>query len=91
MEFALVVEQQKGNGQSMQWRADPPPRHLPSGTSRAEAERAALALARTFSPDHPWAKGDRTVYRLDAGAFLVVMQGATRNFHFRVSVAEPIP
>ncbi|MFN8082034.1 MAG: hypothetical protein U0Q19_20945 [Kineosporiaceae bacterium] len=88
--YALLVEQQTGTGESMVWRVDPLPTLLAPGTGRAEADRAALDLAQRFQPHHPWNKGERTVFKLGEGSFLVLVEGATRTFHFRVSVAELI-
>lgn len=88
--YAVVVEQQTGTGESMVWRVDPQPFVLPPGSARTEAQEIALDMARTFQPNHPWNKGRRTVLRLGPDAYLVLVEGATKTFHFRVSVAELI-
>ncbi len=86
--LALVVEQQTGSGESMVWRVDPEPMLLPAGSTPDQADQAALDLAHTFEPHHPWSKGERSIFRLAPGSYLVLVEGATRMFHFRVSVAE---
>lgn len=88
--YALIVEQQTGSGEGMVWRVDPLPILLAPGTRRLEADRAAWDLAQRFEPHHPWNKGDRSVFKLGEGSFLVLVEGATKTFHFRVSVGELI-
>jgi sarcosine oxidase gamma subunit len=86
--YLLVVEQQTGSGESMVWRVDPDPLPVQPGSSRQQAQDAALHLARTFRPNHPWNQGERVVLRLSPDSYLVIVPGATKTFHFRVSVAE---
>jgi len=88
--FAVVVEQQTGTGESMVWRVDPAPFFLAPGSGRSHAQETALEVARTFQPHHPWSKGERTILRLSPDAYVVLVEGATKAFHFRVSVAELI-
>ncbi|MFZ0160741.1 MAG: hypothetical protein WAL50_17060 [Kineosporiaceae bacterium] len=89
--YLLVVEQQTGSGESMVWRVDPDPLPVQPGSSRQQAQDAALHLARTFRPHHPWNQGERVVLRLTPDSYLVIVPGATKTFHFRVSVAELMP
>jgi hypothetical protein len=84
--FALIVEQLTGSGESVIWRVEPAP--IPAGRTRAEARQAAAHLARTFQPRHPFSPRDRAVYRVDDDSYVVVVEGMTKRFHFRVSVAE---
>jgi len=84
--YALVVEQSTGSGESIVWRVAPAP--LPAGPTRAAAREAALQLARTFRPNHPFSQKDRAIYRIDADTLLVLVPGMTKAFHFRISVAE---
>ncbi|HEY6797810.1 MAG TPA: hypothetical protein VI248_24300 [Kineosporiaceae bacterium] len=84
--YFTIVEQLTGSGDSMTWRVDPEP--IPAGHSREEARAAALHLARTFQPRHPFSPKDRTIFRVDEDSYLVVVVGLTRTFHFRVTVAE---
>jgi hypothetical protein len=87
--FHLVVEQSAGSGESMRWTVDLPP--LFAGHTREEARQAALRCARKMSPRHPWSERSRTVLRLHDDAYLVIVEGATKTFHFRVSVAQVVP
>jgi hypothetical protein len=84
--FVTIVEQLVGSGDNATWRVDPEP--IPAGRSREEARAAALQLARSFQPRHPFSPKGRTIYRVDEDGYVVVVQGMTRTFHFRVTVAE---
>ena len=86
MGFFLLVEQLTGSGNTAIWRIDPDP--IPAGGDRSGARAAALQLARTFSPHHPYSPQGRTVYRISDDAYVVVVPGMTKTFHFRVSVGE---
>jgi hypothetical protein len=86
--FVLIVEQLTGSGESAVWRVDPAP--VPAGPTRQAAREAALVLAHTFRPHHPFSPKDRAVYRITADNLLVVVTGMTKTFHFRINVAERI-
>ncbi|WP_410592661.1 hypothetical protein [Amycolatopsis sp. lyj-23] len=53
------------------------------------AEAEALRLAREHQPAFPWSPKSRTVLR-GPGGYLVVVEGRTSTFHFRLSVLEEI-
>jgi hypothetical protein len=89
-EYVVVIEQQTGSGESMVWRVDPEPFSLPAGATRLQAQDLALHLARTFTPRHPMSQRGRQSLLLSPDSYLVLVQGATRTFHFRVSVAEVV-
>jgi hypothetical protein len=86
--FVLIVEQLTGSGENAAWRVDPAP--FPSGPSREAAREAAVQLARTFQPHHPFSPRSRSIYRVNDDSLIVVVPGMTKTFHFRVSVAELI-
>jgi hypothetical protein len=84
--FYLLVEQLTGSGEAAVWRIEPAP--IPAGASRQDARAAALDLARTFRPKHPFSPRSRGVFRVDDDTLMVIVEGATKTFHFRVTVAE---
>jgi hypothetical protein len=86
--YFLVVEQLTGSGESAVWRVDPSP--IPVGPTREQARAGVVQLARTFRPKHPFSEQSRAVYRVNDDSLIVVVQGATKTFHFRVSVAEKL-
>jgi hypothetical protein len=86
--FVLVVEQLTGSGEGAVWRVDPAP--VPAGQTRQAAREAALVMAHSFRPHHPFSPKDRAVYRISPDCLLVVVTGMTKAFHFRVNVAERI-
>lgn len=88
-QYVLVVEQTVGNSDRFWWTVRPEPVAL-TATTRAQAREAALDLARRFEPENPWRKLDRTILRQSEDSFIVVIHGATKAFHFRVSVAEQV-
>jgi hypothetical protein len=81
----LIVEQH-GTGDSRLWSVDPAP--IPAGRTREQARVAALELARRFQPEHPMSPRSRKVYQVDEDNIVVLVEGMTKAFHFRVSVAE---
>lgn len=87
--YLLVVEQTVGSGESAVWRVDPEP--MPAGSSREAARSAALQLARTFRPHHPYSPRARSILRISDDSYLVLVEGMTKTFHFRVTVAEHVP
>lgn len=56
---------------------------------RETAEAEALRLAREYEPVYPWSPKSRQVLR-GPGGYLVVVEGRTSTFHFRLSVLEEI-
>jgi hypothetical protein len=84
--YFLLVEQLTGSGESAIWRVEPMP--IFAGTDREQARAAAYDLALSFRPKHPFSPSGRTVWRKDPDSLLVIVQGATKSFHFRVTVVE---
>lgn len=86
--YVLIVEQLTGAGETAVWRVDPAP--IPAGSLREHARAAALKLARSFQPRHPMSPRARTVYRVNDDTLIVLVEGMTKTFHFRISVAEQL-
>ena len=86
--YVLIVEQLTGSGEAAIWRVDPEP--IPAGALREHARAAALKLARSFQPRHPLSLRARTVFRVDDDNLVVLVQGMTKTYHFRISVAEQL-
>ena len=80
----IVIEENIGAGENRQWR--------PSGAhpvgDRETARAAALHAARSHRPRHPMTEQHRQVFRISEDAYVVLVQGMTGTFHFRVSVGE---
>ncbi|GII62127.1 hypothetical protein Skr01_22120 [Sphaerisporangium krabiense] len=85
--WAVLIEEQGGSGEGRDWRLT---EVRDVGHDRDGAVRLAETLAREYAPKHPWAPRGRAVYRAGEGVWLVVVAGATRSFHFRVTVAEHV-
>lgn len=83
--FVVLTEENRGSGE-WRWTCEV----KASATSRTDAQRLAFELAAGYQPKHPAIPQSRQVFRLDADHYLVMVQGLTTVFHFRVSVAERI-
>ncbi|PSK91383.1 hypothetical protein CLV63_120110 [Murinocardiopsis flavida] len=57
---------------------------------RDTAREAASVLARDYQPQHPSVPQGRTVLRKDADTYVVLVQGMTGVFHFRLTVCEEV-
>ncbi|WP_328648069.1 hypothetical protein OHS58_10415 [Amycolatopsis sp. NBC_00348] len=76
MSWWVVVEEQRGTGEGR-------------SADQATAEAEALRLAREYQPAYPWSPKSRRVLRV-AGGYLVIVDGRTSTFHFRLTVGEEI-
>ena len=85
MSWWVVVEEQRGMGDSRSWSLSETFSH----TDRESAEADALRLAREYQPAYPWSPKSRKVLR-GAGGYLVIVEGRTSTFHFRLSVLEEL-
>ncbi len=81
----VIVEEQRGAGDSRAWSLSETFSHPDQETAEAEA----LRLAREYQPVYPWSPKSRKAIRI-AGGYLVVVEGRTSTFHFRLSVGEEI-
>ena len=79
----VVVEEQRGSERT--WSLSETFSHADEETAEAEA----LRLAREYEPAYPWSPKSRKVLR-GPGGYLVVVEGRTSTFHFRLSVLEEI-
>jgi sarcosine oxidase gamma subunit len=86
--FQVLVEQNTGTSSDFRWSVTAVGDQICA--SRAEARAVAEGTARRFSPNHPFNERHRSVYRVTPDEYLVVVQGMTKAFHFRVVVAELI-
>ncbi len=87
-QYTLLVEETTGSGESMRWLGS-----RATGKTwmdRTEARREAELFARTFAPRHPMSEQSRAVYRISPDHYLTVVEGATKTFSFRTTVAEPL-
>lgn len=85
MSWWVVVEEQRGGGDSRSWSLS---ETFPCD-DQASAEAEALRLAREYQPAYPWSPKSRKVLR-GPGGYLVIVEGRTSTFHFRLSVLEEI-
>jgi len=79
----VVVEEQRGSERN--WSLSE--RFAFADQETAEAE--ALRLAREYEPAYPWSPKSRKVLR-GPGGYLVIVEGRTTTFHFRLSVLEEL-
>jgi hypothetical protein len=85
--WVILIEQLEGNGQNARWR---PSLADLSYATRGEAQQAAWALTKHFTPQHPFSQGHRTVLRHNDDAFTVIVEGVTMNSHFTLTVCENV-
>ncbi|WIY00348.1 hypothetical protein QRX60_40840 [Amycolatopsis mongoliensis] len=83
MGWWVVVEEQRGAGDGRNWSLS---ETFPFADQPA-AEAEALRLAREHQPVYPWSPKSRRVLRV-AGGYLVIVEGRTSTFHFRLTVGE---
>jgi hypothetical protein len=81
----VVVEEQRGTGDRRSWSLS----ETFSYADRETAEAEGLRLAREYQPVYPWSAKSRKVLR-GPGGYLVIVDGRTSTFHFRLSVLEEI-
>lgn len=79
----VVVEEQRGS--ERHWALSERFRFIDQETAEAEA----LRLAREYEPAYPWSPKSRRVLR-GPGGYLVIVEGRTSTFHFRLSVLEEL-
>jgi hypothetical protein len=79
----VVVEEQRTS--ERQWALSE--RFFFADQETAEAE--ALRLAHEYQPAYPWSPKSRKVLR-GPGGYLVIVEGRTSTFHFRLSVLEEL-
>ena len=80
----VVVEEQAGYAQGPYWHLV----HSIPASGPEHAAELACHVAVNHVPEHPMSPKNRAVFRSPDGSWLVNVEGATMNFHFRVSIAE---
>jgi hypothetical protein len=56
--------------------------------TRETALAGAATMAREYQPRHPMSKRSRRIMRTGEDVWTVLVEGITRSFHFRLSVAR---
>ncbi|MFE1165985.1 hypothetical protein [Nocardiopsis sp. NPDC058789] len=93
MSWVVLIEEIRGSGDRQRWGLVPPSFDGRRDTEFATGEEAraeALCLTSAHAPGHPWSERDRQAYRISPDEYLVNVDGATSDFHFRLTVAERI-
>jgi hypothetical protein len=80
----VLVEQTAGTGQGQRWSLT---EVRPSG-DYDEAVQAGRDLAFSLQPRHPMNPRRRSVFQSGDDCWTVLVEGATRSFHFRITVAR---
>ncbi|QFZ24143.1 hypothetical protein EKG83_10460 [Saccharothrix syringae] len=62
--------------------------HTRAAGDREAARAEALRLAREYAPAYPWSLRSRKVLRVSEDSYVVIANGLTSTFHFRVQVGE---
>lgn len=78
------MEETRGMGDGREWKVS----HNEQAEDAGAAEAAADRLAREYVPAYPWSARSRRVIRLGEQSFLVMVDGLTSSFHFRVHWGE---
>jgi hypothetical protein len=86
--FHILVEQNVGSGGNFRWAVEPVP--TVAFPTLEAARDGALEACRRLEPKHPFSELGRRVLRITPDEYLVIVDGMTATFHFRVSVAEEI-
>ena len=80
----VVLEENIGTGEYKNWAIT----WVIPCQSRGHAQLEAQAQAHNYKPTHPRAAGNRMVFRTGDDVWTTWVDGATRRYHFRVSVAQ---
>ncbi|MFI6602270.1 hypothetical protein ACIBHX_38975 [Nonomuraea sp. NPDC050536] len=80
----ILIEENHGSSDAKEWRTSTVKVNGDRWLARAKAEE----LARTHVPRHPAFAQRRSVLKVDDDHWVTIVQGATRDYHFRVTVAE---
>ena len=83
--WCVLIEENLGRAEDQRWSLS----DVRTFDSRDDALDAAWHSAREYEPQHPAFEKKREIYRIGEDTWLVWLQGATRAYHFRVSVARP--
>jgi hypothetical protein len=62
--------------------------HIRTFPTREAALADAAMMARMYQPRHPMSERDRRIMRSGEDLWIVWVKGATRAFHFRLTVAR---
>ncbi|MCP2329211.1 sarcosine oxidase gamma subunit [Hamadaea flava] len=79
-----IVEELAGGGNSAAWR---PTKTRALGPDRAVALEVAAETAATHRPVHPGQEQGRQVFRQGEDTWIVVVDGGSGAYHFRVTLA----
>lgn len=82
--WCVLVEETLGRGENQRWRLS----DVRKFDTRDEALDAAAQTALEYQPQHPAFEKDREIYQVGEDSWVVWLQGATSDYHFRVSVAR---
>ncbi|MFC0114290.1 hypothetical protein [Kibdelosporangium aridum] len=84
--WCVLIEETVGRGESQRWGVS----EIRKFDTRDEALAAAEQAVREYQPQHPtFAKG-RDAYQVGEDSWIVWVPGATREYHFRVSVGKQV-
>jgi hypothetical protein len=80
----VLIEETTGSGDSRMWSLT----EVQPATSYDDAQRMAHELATTYRPRHPMSPRQRSVFQVGDDTWIALVEGATKSFHFRVSVSR---
>jgi hypothetical protein len=84
-DWCVLVEETTGGGDSQRWGLTV----VFECETREDAVAKAIELTAGYSPRHPSIERERKVYRVGEDIWVVWVGGATREYHFRLSIARP--
>lgn len=80
----VLLEETTGSGDGRVWSLT----EVRPASSYDDAQRMAHELAATYQPRHPFSPRQRSVFQVGDDTWMALVEGATRSFHIRVSVAR---
>ncbi|MCE7008446.1 hypothetical protein LWC34_37375 [Kibdelosporangium philippinense] len=85
-QWCVLIEETVGMGEGQRWSVS----RIRKFDTREDALAAAEQTAREYQPQHPTFAKARDVYQIGVDSWVVCVPGATRQYHFRVSVGKKV-
>src|SRR5882762_274776 len=84
-DWYVLIEETIGAGEGQRWSLT----KILEFDHRADALKKAVDMAKDYQPRHPTMERRRKIFRVGEDTWVVWLEGATRSYHLRISVARP--